>query len=146
MNSKSPLIGIIIFLMTLFTLSAFTDDPTQDQALQEWMTNKLTTEQIIKNANTFNQKMDPHEGIACVEITGNYQYLMTAHPNPARMVHPNILPEESRVVIHRFMVETELKPYRVSVPVKYVFGGKTKAAVIYRLDDKNLCTAFWVLE
>jgi hypothetical protein len=133
-------------ILSLLFVAAVATPPSQEEALALWVKNKLTIDQIIKNANQLNKNMNPYEGIACSKIAGNYKYELMVHPDQQKMASAKTPAEESKNLLHRFEVETEDKSLREAVEVDYTYEGRAKKGIVYRIDPQHICVAFWVVK
>jgi hypothetical protein len=119
--------------------------PAQEQALAQWVKEKQSIDQIVKNAKDFNKKMNPNEGIGCIHKADDGKYVTTVNPDPKKMEHPAMTPEMQKIS-DQLQAELKDKPAGEAVRLKnYEFEGKKKEGVAYRIDDRDICMAFWVV-
>jgi len=117
--------------------------PAQEQALAQWVKEKQPIEQVVKNANEFNKNMNPYEGIGCVHEQDNGKYVTTANPDPKKMQHPEMTPALQKT-LDQILASLKGKAVGESAKLDYELEGKKKEGVAYRIDDRDICMAFWV--
>ncbi len=65
--------------------------------------------------------------------------------DPKKMEHPEMTPEMQKIS-DQLQAELKGKPAGEAVWLKnYEFEGKKKEGVAYRIDDRDICMAFWVI-
>lgn len=118
--------------------------PAQEQALAEWVKEKKSIDEIVINSEKFNKNMKPYEGIACARHLKNDEYSLFVHPN-AEKVKEKKVSGESKKVVEKFFASVKNKPIGEPSAVSYVYEGKSKKAEVYRINNEDVCLAFWVV-